>query len=187
MRISNWVFPAGAILNVGGVFLYAVLEKHSFESTQDVEYALLSATFIPSLLVGTVLAIVGSFLDRRRLAIAQTRVRGSFCSQAEYRFLCLLRLATSMAGPSHSFFLHSPAWSQVSSCYPSLLAGSRVNQLGPSMLDSSFAKPFRITSTVSSASFSAGSSSRANHLTSAASLAAARSPATRRQRKSIRT
>jgi uncharacterized membrane protein len=83
LRISNWVFPAGAILNVGGVFLYAALEKHSFESTQDTVYAFLSATFIPSLLVGTVLAIVGSFLDRRRLAVAQTRVRGGrVCSQA---------------------------------------------------------------------------------------------------------
>jgi len=47
--------------------------------------------------------------------------------------------------------------------------------------------PFWITSSVSSASFKAGSSSRENHLTSAASLAAARSPATRRHRKSIKT
>ncbi len=52
---------------------------------------------------------------------------------------------------------------------------------------SSFANPFPITSSVSSANFSAGSSSRPNHRTSAASLAAARSPATRRHRKSIKT
>jgi hypothetical protein len=50
-----------------------------------------------------------------------------------------------------------------------------------------FVKPLPITSTVSSASFKPGSSSRVNHLTSAASLAAARSPATRRHRKSIKT
>jgi len=49
------------------------------------------------------------------------------------------------------------------------------------------ANPLPITSIVSSASFSAGSSSLVNHLTSAASLAAARSPATRRHRKSIKT
>ena len=39
------------------------------------------------------------------------------------------------------------------------------------MLDSNFAKPLQITSSVSSASFSAGNSSRVNHHTSAASLA----------------
>jgi hypothetical protein len=61
------------------VFLYALLEKHSFENTQDWEFALLSATFIPSLLVGTLLVIVGSFFDRRRLPVARTRVRGVLC------------------------------------------------------------------------------------------------------------
>ena len=71
-RALKWVFPTGAILNVGGVFLYALLEWHSFENTQDWEFALLSATFIPTLLVGTVQVIVGSFLDRRRLPVAQT-------------------------------------------------------------------------------------------------------------------
>jgi peptidoglycan/LPS O-acetylase OafA/YrhL len=79
LRVSRWVFPIGAILNVGGVFLYALLERHSFENTQDWEFAVLSATFIPSLLVGTVLVIVGSFLDRRRLPVAQARVRGVLC------------------------------------------------------------------------------------------------------------
>jgi hypothetical protein len=60
-----------ATLNVGGVFLYALLERHSFENTQDCEFAALSATFVPSLLlVGTVLVIIGSFFDRRRLPTA---------------------------------------------------------------------------------------------------------------------
>jgi hypothetical protein len=54
----------GAILNVGGVFLYALLEWHSFKSTQDWEFAaLITATFMPALLVGTVLVIVGSFFS----------------------------------------------------------------------------------------------------------------------------
>lgn len=52
---------------------------------------------------------------------------------------------------------------------------------------SSFANPLRITSRVSSARWSAGSSSLVNQRTSAASSAAARSPATRRQRKSTST
>jgi hypothetical protein len=76
LRLLKWVFPIGAILNVGGVFLYALLEKHSFEDTQDWEFAVLSKVFIPSLLIGTLLAIVGSFFDRQRLLVAQTRVRG---------------------------------------------------------------------------------------------------------------
>ena len=79
MKVSTWVFPIGAILTVGGVFLYALLEHHSFENTQDWEFAILNATFIPFLLGGTLLVIVGSFLDRRRLPVAQTRVRGALC------------------------------------------------------------------------------------------------------------
>jgi hypothetical protein len=79
LRVSKWVFPIGAALNVGGVFLYALLEKHSFENTQDLEFTVLSATFIPSLLIGTVLVIVGSFFDRQRLPVTQTRVRGVLC------------------------------------------------------------------------------------------------------------
>jgi hypothetical protein len=61
------------------MFIYALLEWHSFENTQDWEFVVLSAIFIPTLLVGTVLVIVGSFLDRRRLPVAQTRVRGVLC------------------------------------------------------------------------------------------------------------
>jgi hypothetical protein len=79
--VLNWVFPAGAILNVGGVFLYALLEKHSFQNTQDWEFAVLSATFILSLLVGTVLVIVGSFFERRRLGLAQAGVGRALLGQ----------------------------------------------------------------------------------------------------------
>jgi len=64
---------------MGGVFLYALLERHSFENTRDWEFAVLNATFIPSLLVGTLLVIVGSFFDRRRLPAAEARVRGILC------------------------------------------------------------------------------------------------------------
>jgi hypothetical protein len=67
LRVAKWIFPIGAILNIGGVFLYFLLEKYSFENTQDWEFTVLSAIFIPSLLIGTVLVIVGSFFDRRRL------------------------------------------------------------------------------------------------------------------------
>jgi hypothetical protein len=64
---------------MGGVFLCYLLERHSFENTRDWEFAFLSATFIPALLVGTLLVIVGSFFDRRRLPAAKARVRGILC------------------------------------------------------------------------------------------------------------
>ena len=77
--MSRWAFPLGAILNVGGVFLYALLEWHSYYNTQDWEFGVLSAAFLPALLIGTLLVIVGSFLDRRQLPVAKTRVRGVLC------------------------------------------------------------------------------------------------------------
>jgi hypothetical protein len=79
MRALNWVFPTGAILTVGGVFLYALVENLSFGGTEDWGYAMLAQSFIPALLLGTLLAIVGSFLDRRRLPVTQTRTRGAIC------------------------------------------------------------------------------------------------------------
>jgi hypothetical protein len=79
VRASTWIFPIGAVLNVGGVFLCALLEWLSFRNTLDWRFAFLSTTFMPSLLVGTVLVIVGSFFDRRRLPAEQTKVRGVFC------------------------------------------------------------------------------------------------------------
>jgi hypothetical protein len=72
-RVLKWVFPTGATLTVGGVFLYALVEHLSFESTDGWWYAILSRCFLPSLLLGTALAIVGSFIDRKRLSVAQAR------------------------------------------------------------------------------------------------------------------
>jgi hypothetical protein len=79
MRALKWVFPTGAILTIGGVFLYAQLERHSFENTQDLEFAILSKIFMPTLLLGSVLAIVGSILDRITLTLKETRLRGIIC------------------------------------------------------------------------------------------------------------
>src|ERR1700680_2020654 len=78
-RVLKWVFPTGATLTVGGVFLYALVERLSFGPTDGWWYATLSHCFLPSLLLGTVLAIVGSFIDRKRLSVAQARVRGVIC------------------------------------------------------------------------------------------------------------
>jgi peptidoglycan/LPS O-acetylase OafA/YrhL len=90
MRVLKWVFPTGALLTVGGVFLCGLLERHSFDNTQDWEYAILSKSFAPTLLLGTVLALIGSVLDRRRLPVTETRPRGITCWFASGVSLLLL-------------------------------------------------------------------------------------------------
>lgn len=90
MKVLKWVFPTGALLTVGGVFLCALLEWHSFENTQDWEYVILSKSFVPALLLGTILAVIGSVLDRRRLPITETRRRGITCWLASGVSLLLL-------------------------------------------------------------------------------------------------
>ena|SRR6266478_1105466 len=79
MRALKWVLPTGAILTIGGVFLYALVENLSFGSTEGWGYGILSQSFFPALLLGTVLAIVGSFIDRKRLPVTKTRARGTLC------------------------------------------------------------------------------------------------------------
>jgi hypothetical protein len=79
MKPLRWILPTGAILTMAGVFLCAQLERHGFYSTSDFGYEVLSATSVPSLLLGTALAIIGSVLDRLRLPLAQTRVRWALC------------------------------------------------------------------------------------------------------------
>jgi hypothetical protein len=75
MSVLKWVFPTGAILMMVGVFLYAQLEWQSFEKAQNL-VVILSLTFM---LLGSLLAIAGSVLDRLRLTVRQTRVRGIMC------------------------------------------------------------------------------------------------------------
>ena len=79
MRALNVVFPIGATLAVGGVFLYALVEHLSFGSTEGWGYSILSQSFFPALLLGTVLTIVGSFIERKRLPVTQSRARGMLC------------------------------------------------------------------------------------------------------------
>jgi hypothetical protein len=52
MKTVNLVFPIGAILTVGGVFLYALVEHLSLGSTEGLVHAMLSQSFFPSLLLG---------------------------------------------------------------------------------------------------------------------------------------
>ena len=79
MKVLKWLFPIGAFLTVGGVFLYALVERLSFGDTRDWGYSLLSQTFLPALLIGAPVAIVGSFVERKRLSVKQTRFKGMIC------------------------------------------------------------------------------------------------------------
>jgi hypothetical protein len=79
MKILKWLFPFGVLLTVGGVFLYALVERLSFGDTQSWGYSLLSRSFVPALLVGVPFAIAGSFVERKRLSVKQTRLRGIIC------------------------------------------------------------------------------------------------------------
>jgi len=79
MKVLKWFFPIGAFLTVGGVFLYALVERLSFGETRGWAYSLLSRTFFPALLIGAPFAIVGSFVERKRLSVKQTRFKGIIC------------------------------------------------------------------------------------------------------------
>ena len=79
MKVSKWLFPTGVLLTAGGVFLCGLLEWHSFENTQDWEFAILSKVFVLALLLGMLLALIGSVLDRRRLPVSQARRNGIAC------------------------------------------------------------------------------------------------------------
>jgi hypothetical protein len=79
MRALDVVFPIGATLTVGGVYFEALVEHLSFGSTGRWGYSILSQSFFPVLVLGTVLAIVGSFIDRKRLPVTQSRPRGILC------------------------------------------------------------------------------------------------------------
>jgi hypothetical protein len=79
MNLSRRLFPIGAILVLAGVAMAGELDRRSFHSTQDWEYHLLGTIFLPSLLVGSGLAMVGAVFDRRRLPAKQSRARGWVC------------------------------------------------------------------------------------------------------------
>jgi hypothetical protein len=103
IKAWNWVFPTGAVLTIGGVFLYALVEHLSFGSTDGLGYAILSQSFFPALLVGTVLAIVGSFIDRKRLPVSATRVRGVCCWAASAVSFLLLGTIGNVHGWTFMF------------------------------------------------------------------------------------
>src|SRR5215467_8590575 len=98
MSVRKLLFPVGAGLTLGGVLLYAALDYHSFNDTQDWLFAVLSNTFLPALLIGTPLAIVGSAIDRpltRKQAKTEACFVGRFLA---CRYFCSSELGMFTGG-----------------------------------------------------------------------------------------
>ena len=105
MSLLKWVFPTGAMLTVGGVFLSALMEHHGYESTtQDWEFEILFQTSLPALLLGAVLTIVGSFIDKWRLPATQVKARGIICLIVSGVSFGLLATTGNVHGWTFTFF-----------------------------------------------------------------------------------
>jgi hypothetical protein len=102
MSVRRLLFPVGAGLTLGGVLLYAALEYHSYYETQDWLFAALSDTFLPALLIGTPLTIVGSAIDRP-LTRKQAKYRGLLCWAVSGLSVLLLEQIGNVHGWTFSF------------------------------------------------------------------------------------
>lgn len=58
--LARWLIVIGACLTGLGVFFYYQLEQHRTLPSGDIEYAFLRSTFLPTLLVGLLVTLVGS-------------------------------------------------------------------------------------------------------------------------------
>lgn len=105
MTFSRGFFPVGVVLVIGGVAMAGELERHSFYNTQDWEARLLEAIFLPALLMGTVLVIVGSVFDRRKLAPKESKRRGLLCLLTSGLAFILLAAFGNVHGWTFMFFL----------------------------------------------------------------------------------
>jgi predicted permease len=92
----------GAVLTVGGVLLYAALERHSFYNTDDWLFAILSSSFLPALLIGTPLTIVGAATDRM-LPTKRARNQGLICWAVAVLSLFLFARFGNVHGWTFSF------------------------------------------------------------------------------------
>jgi hypothetical protein len=79
MKALRLLFPVGTFLTVGGVILYVFLENLSPEHSTGSTFDTLLQVIFPALLIGTLLAIIGSFVERRHLSVIQAKLRGAFC------------------------------------------------------------------------------------------------------------
>jgi hypothetical protein len=104
MILSRRLFPIGAVLVIGGVAMAAELERHSLYNTQDLEFRLLETIFLPSLLLGTVLAIIGAAFDRRKLSPKESKQRGSLCLLCSGLALVLFVAFGNVHGWTFTFF-----------------------------------------------------------------------------------
>ena len=74
MKMLNWAFPAGALLTVAGVLLSTPWDRHSY-----IHSGVWTISYVSALALGTLLAIIGSVLERRRLPVRDTRPIGITC------------------------------------------------------------------------------------------------------------
>src|SRR5579871_3424328 len=102
MSLRRLLFPVGAGLTLGGILLYAALDYHSFHDTQDWLFAVLSNTFLPALLIGTPLTIVGSAIDRP-ITRKQAKNRGLVCWAVSGLSMFLLERIGNVHGWTFSF------------------------------------------------------------------------------------
>ena len=106
--ISRFIFPTGASLTVAGVVLYSALEKLSFNSPRDWLFAALEVTFLPALIIGTLLTIIGAAINRKRMSVATARRYGLLCLVASGISFALLKIIGNVHSWTFSFFF--PAW-----------------------------------------------------------------------------
>ena len=65
----RWLILIGLCLTVAGVLANFQLERHSFVNTQDSEFRFLSDTFLPILMLGLLMTLIGSLLWAWRATI----------------------------------------------------------------------------------------------------------------------
>jgi uncharacterized membrane protein len=103
MKVENWLVPICIILIVVGIFLQFLLEHHSFQTTQDLEFRVLSTTSFPVLMAGTIASIIAAFFVRRSLPAAQTRTAGILCWAASGISYALLATVGNVHGWTSAF------------------------------------------------------------------------------------
>jgi peptidoglycan/LPS O-acetylase OafA/YrhL len=106
MKVLRCMFPIGALLIVGSVLLDALLAHLTVNDPRT--FTILVNSFLAALLLGTLLGIVGSFIERRRLPVARARRVGVVCWSAS--LISVVLMATIGNVHDWTFSLIFPAF-----------------------------------------------------------------------------